>query len=89
MYVCVRDKLEQSVHAVKNVRLYWHQNLEVCESPESVADRCIGFERFTGVQNSAKLDWHQNPGSLRVSRKCRRPVKWLREVPICLNQGLI
>ena len=26
MYVCVRDKLEQSAHAVKNVRLYWHQN---------------------------------------------------------------
>ena len=61
--------------------------LEVCESPESVADRCIGFERFTGVQNSAKLDWHRNPGSLRVPRKCRTPVKLLREVPICLNQG--
>ena len=57
------------------------------KSSESVADQCIGFERFTGVQNGAKLDWHQNPGSLRVPRKCHRPVKWLREVPICLNQG--
>ena len=96
--------------------------LEVCECPESVADRSNGFGmvlgginrakegknwigtnswksasfqkvpqtnawRFTGVLNSAKLDWHRNPGSLRVSRKCRRPLKWLREVPICLNQG--
>ena len=42
IYICVRDKLEQSVHAVKNVRLYWHQN----------------------------------PGSLLVSRKCRRPIEW-------------
>ena len=38
MYVCVRDKLEQSAQAVKNVRLYCTRILEVCESPESVAD---------------------------------------------------
>ena len=53
IYICVRDKLEQSVHAVKNVRLYWHQN----------------------------------PGSLCVSRKCRSPIEWLRNGPRRHKQG--
>ena len=43
--------------------------LEVCGCPESVADWWNGFGRVLGGKNRAKLDWHLNPGSLRVSRK--------------------
>ena len=61
--------------------------LEVCGCPESVGDRSNGFGRVLGGKNRAKLDWHRNPGSLRVPIKCHSLVKSLREVPICLNQG--
>ena len=27
----------------------------------------------------AKFNWHLNPGSLRVSRKCLRPMQWIGE----------
>ena len=54
IYICVSDKLEQSVHAVKNVRLYWHQNPQVCECPESVADRSNGFGMVLIGINRAK-----------------------------------
>ena len=48
IYICVRDKLEQSVHAI-GTRI-----LEVCECPESVADRSNGFGMVLGGINRAK-----------------------------------
>ena len=30
-----------------------------------------------GGKKRAKLDWHLNPGSLRVTRMCRRTMLWL------------
>ena len=54
--------------------------LEVCECPESVTDRSNGFGRVLGGRTGQKRDWHLIPGSLRVSRKCRRPMHWLLEI---------
>ena len=48
-----------------------------CECPERVADRWNGFGRVIGNKIRAKLDWHLNLGSLRVTRKCHRPMHWL------------
>ena len=57
--------------------------MDVCESPECVADRCIGLESDAGVQNRVWLYWHRNPESLRVSRNCQRTVEWIVE-GLCL-----
>ena len=62
--------------------------LEVCECPESVADWWNGLGRVLGGKNRIKLDWHLNPGSLLVSRKCRRPKHWLGECHRGSNQSL-
>ena len=54
LYVCVRDKLEQSAHDVKMSDYKGTRILEVCECPESVADRSNGFGRVLGGINRAK-----------------------------------
>ena len=74
MYVCVRDKLEQSVHAVKISDYIGTRILEVCECPESVAVRSNGFGRVLGGKNWIGIYIF---GILQVSRKCRRPMHWL------------
>ena len=48
IYICVRDKLEQSVHAVKMSDYIGTRILEVCECPESVPDRSNGFGMVLG-----------------------------------------
>ena len=39
-----------------------------------------GPRRNKQDKTGQKLDWHLIPGSLRVSRKCRRPMHWLLEI---------
>ena len=36
---------------------------------------------------NVRLYWHQNPGSLGVSRKCRRPIEWFWNGPRSVNRA--
>ena len=61
------DKLEQSTHAVKHSDYIGTRILEVCECPESVADRSNGFGRVLGGKHRAKIGLAPNswkPASL-------------------------